>query len=84
MEAQYGTDDDEKWFMGIIFDVHSDDTVDVLYEDNDFEKRKPLRWRPKSRAPELLHRPHRRPKLVWRVSSQKWMPSPALFRRLLR
>ena len=47
VEAKHGTDDDEKWFMGSIYDIHSDGTVDVLYDDGDFDERKPLhrvRW----------------------------------------
>ena len=41
VEAQWGTDDDEKWWLGKIAAVNSDGSLDVRYDDKDFEKAKP-------------------------------------------
>ena len=45
VEAQWGKDDDEKWWLGKITRVHDDGTVDVRYDDKDVEK-KSRRLRP--------------------------------------
>ena len=37
MEAQYGTDADEAWFVGKVMAVNADGTCDVHYEDGDKE-----------------------------------------------
>lgn len=39
--AQFGKDDDELWFPGIITRVHRDDIYDINYFDGDAEEFKP-------------------------------------------
>ena len=41
MEAQYGTDADEAWFVGRVMAVNAEGTCDVHYEDGDKEVGKP-------------------------------------------
>ena len=41
MEAQYGTDADEAWFVGRVMAVNAEGTCDVHYEDGDKEAGKP-------------------------------------------
>ena len=41
MEAQYGTDTDEAWFVGRVMAVNAEGTCDVHYEDGDKEAGKP-------------------------------------------
>ena len=41
MEAQYGTDADEAWFVGKVLAVNAEGTCDVHYEDGDKEAGKP-------------------------------------------
>ena len=41
MEAQYGTDADEAWFVGKVMAVNAEGTCDVHYEDGDKEAGKP-------------------------------------------
>ena len=41
MEAQYGTDADEAWFVGRVMAVNAEGTCDVHYEDGDRETGKP-------------------------------------------
>ena len=41
MEAQYGTDADEAWFVGKVLAVNAEGTCDVHYEDGDKEEGKP-------------------------------------------
>ena len=38
--AQFGVDDDEDWFPGIVAAVHADGKIDVQYDDGDEEQRK--------------------------------------------
>ena len=41
MEAQYGTDADEAWFVGNVMAVNAEGTCEVHYEDGDNEVGKP-------------------------------------------
>ena len=41
MEAQYGTDADEAWFVGKVLAVNAEGTCAVHYEDGDKEAGKP-------------------------------------------
>ena len=41
MEAQYGTDADEAWFVGKVMAVNAEGGCDVHYEDGDNEVGKP-------------------------------------------
>jgi hypothetical protein len=41
VEAQYGTDADEAWFVGRVMAVNADGTCDMHYEDGDKEAGKP-------------------------------------------
>ena len=38
--AQFGVDDDEAWFPGVVATVHADGRIDVQYDDGDTEERK--------------------------------------------
>ena len=38
--AQFGVDDDEGWFPGVVAAVHADGKMDVQYDDGDEERRK--------------------------------------------
>ena len=42
VKAHFGVDEDELWFPGTVHKVRKDGSVDVAYDDGDFEKRKPL------------------------------------------
>ena len=42
VKAHFGVDEDEAWFPGTVHKVRKDGSVDVAYDDGDFEKRKPL------------------------------------------
>ena len=40
--AQFGTDEDERWWPGTILQLHHDGLIDVKYDDGDKEIGKPL------------------------------------------